>query len=177
MLGWPGISRAARAFASRQETRMNRASTLAFTMLLGACASSSNYIYGTKVNDTEENRKIIDVCEQYRLAVEKKDAATLLAMASPNYWEDGGTPTGTDDYGYDGLRSVLETRFSRADGIRYRMRYMDVRRSGNRASVDVMIDATYSVASARGPQRLDMRDQNEMVLEWDGSRWLFLSGM
>lgn len=145
---------------------------------LGACAGGANYIYGTKVVDTEENRKLLDVVEQYRAAVEKRDASALLAMASPNYWEDGGTPTGSDDYGYDGLRAVLDTRFSRADSIRYTMRYMGVQRlAPNRVAVDVLIDASYAIGTGHGPQRLDMRDQNQLVLEYDGRRWLFVSGM
>jgi hypothetical protein len=58
------------------------------------------------------------------------------------------------------------------------MKYMDVKPLAvNRAAVDVMIDATYSITTAHGPQRLDMRDQNELVLEWDGKRWMFLSEM
>lgn len=151
---------------------------VAAALALAACAGESAVIYGTRVPDTEENRKLIDVCEQYRIAVEKKDTTSIMALASRSYWEDGGTPTGADDYGYDGLRSVLDTRFARADGIRYTMKYMDIRRVGrNRAVIDVMIDATYSIATASGPRRLDMRDQNEMTLEFQNGRWQFLSGM
>jgi hypothetical protein len=157
---------------------MASVAALIFAMSGSGCAGSSAVIYGTRVKDTEENRKLIDVCERYRIAVEKKDTGTIMSLVSKNYWEDGGTPTGADDYGFDGLRSVLDTRFARADGIRYTMKYMDIRRIGrNRAVVDVMIDATYSIATASGPRRLDMRDQNEMMLEYEGGRWQFLSGM
>ena len=145
---------------------------------LAACAGQESYIYGTRVVDSSTNRDIIATVEQYRLAVEHKDTQALLAMASKNYWEDGGTPTGADDYGFDGLAAVLQGRFARADGIRYTMKYMNVKKlSANRAAVDVMIDASYSVATANGPKRLDMKDQNEMVLEYDGRKWMFLSGM
>jgi hypothetical protein len=147
-------------------------------LALGACAESSHYIYGTKVLDSQENRQILGVIEQYRLAMERKDTSTLLGLAAKDYWEDGGTPTGADDYGYDGLKDVLATRFARADSIRYSMRYLTVKRLGrSRAAVDVMVDASYSILTARGPQRLDMRDQNEMVLEYDGRNWKFVSGM
>ena len=44
--------------------------------------------------------------------------------------------------------------------------------------VDVLVDASFTVANAVGqPKRPDKRDQNQLVLEWDGHRWLFLSGM
>lgn len=145
---------------------------------LGACAGGQKSIYGTQVDDNRENRTILGVIEKYRTAVEKKDTATLLDLASPNYWEDGGTPTGADDYGRDGLGRVLNERFSRAEGIRYSMRYMGIKRVGkNRAAVDVLIDASYSIQTANGAQRKDMRDQNELLLEYDGRNWRFLSGM
>ncbi len=147
-------------------------------LVLAACAGEAKYIYGTHVADTAANREIVATVEQYRTAVERKDTQTLLNLASKNYWEDGGTPTGADDYGFDGLRTVLESRFARADGIRYTMKYMNVKHlAANRAAVDVMIDASYSIATANGPKRLDMKDQNELVLEYDGRKWLFLSGM
>src|SRR5215475_9750689 len=142
-----------------------------------ACASSARYVPGTRVLDTEENRRLIGAIEQYRLAMERRDAGALLAMASKNYWEDGGTPTGADDYGYDGLREVLATRFSRAETIRYNLRYMGVRRDQNRAYVEVLIDASYTISTSGGPVRQEMRDQNQLVLEYDGRRWLFVSGM
>jgi len=73
---------------------------------------------------------------------------------------------------------VLAERFGRAEGIRYSMRYLGIKRVGkNRAAVDVLIDASYSIQTANGPQRKDMRDQNELMLEYDGRNWKFLSGM
>jgi len=41
-----------------------------------------------------------------------------------------------------------------------------------------LIDASYTITDARGQaRRLDKRDQNELVLEYTGDKWLFLSGM
>jgi hypothetical protein len=148
-----------------------------FLPLFIACASSTRYVPGTKLVDTDENRRIIGAIEQYRLAMERRDAGALLSMASKNYWEDGGTPVGSDDYGYDGLRDVLATRFQRAESVRYNMRYMGLRRERNLAYVEVLVDASYTISTAGGPVRQEMRDQNQLVLEFDGRRWLFLSGM
>lgn len=149
---------------------------LSLTTFLG-CGGGNRYIAGTQIPDTEVNRQILATLEKYRLAVERKDTPTLLSLASRNYWEDGGTPTGSDDYGYEGLREVLATRFQRAENIRYSMRYMNIERRGNRAFVEVLIDASYSFMTERGPTRLDKRDQNQLVLENQEGRWLFVSGM
>jgi hypothetical protein len=150
---------------------------LAAVGVASGCASGPRYIRGTQVVDNSENREILETVDKYRIAMEQRDTASLVAMASRQYHEDGGTPTGSDDYGYDGLREVLATRFLKAEQIRYGMRYMRITVQQGRAFVDVILDASYSVPTDRGVSRLDMRDQNQLVLTRDGRRWLFVSGM
>ena len=152
---------------------------------LGACAHQVTYVAGTRVPYSAPNKSVLDACEEYRLAVERGDADALMLMAHKQYWEDSGTPTGSDDYGYEGLRTVLLTRLQKASDIRYSIRYVAVHQQcggelkpGCRAAVDVLIDASFTIANPLGrPVRPDKRDQNQLVLEWDGHRWLFLSGM
>ena len=148
-------------------------------LALGACARQGSYITGTKIPRTSENEQLIKMLERYRQAVERKDAATLLTMASKeHYYEDGGTPTGTDDYGFEGLRDVLATRFQLAQNIRYSMRYIKIHRRGERAFVEVFIDASFSVKGPRGEiRREDVRDQNQLVLIRENDRWKFVAGM
>ena len=154
---------------------------LAFT----ACAAEVKYVPGTKVPYSPNNDSVLKACEEYRLAVERADVDALMLMADKQYWEDSGTPSGSDDYGYDGLRNVLMTRLPKASEIRYSVRYMNVRQScpGDLhpdcyASVDILIDASFTITNAFGKAtRPDKRDQNQLVLKWDGHRWLFMSGM
>lgn len=159
--------------------------SFASALSMTGCARNGTYVPGTKVPYSAANKSVLDAVEEYRLAVERADSDALMLMAHKQYWEDSGTPSGGDDYGYEGLRNVLMTRLSKVTDIRYSMRYMAVRQSctgelkeGCRAAVDVLIDASFTVANAMGqPKRPDKRDQNELVLEYDGRRWLFLSGM
>ena len=163
---------------------MIRLSVLLAFISLAACGRNGSYVPGTKVPYSEANKTVLDKCEEYRTAVERGDADALMLMAHNQYWEDSGTPSGGDDYGYEGLRNVLTTRLQKASDIRYSVRYIAVHQScddlqnGCKAAVDIMIDASFTVTSAMGqPKRPDKRDQNQLVLEWDGRRWLFLSGM
>jgi len=157
----------------------------ALLLALVACSAQVKYVPGTRVPYTDANDSVLKACEDYRLAVERADVDALMLMAHKQYWEDSGTPSGSDDYGYDGLRNVLLTRLPKASDIRYSVRYVNVRQSctgdlrpGCRAAVDVLVDASFTITDALGkPKRPDKRDQNELVLEWDGHRWLFLSGM
>lgn len=145
---------------------------------LAGCAAKASYIPGTRVDSSAENQALIDRVEDYRMAVERKDATALVLMASKRYWEDAGTQSGSDDYGYQGLQEILTGRFQQVDAIRYSMKYLNVARRGDRAYVDVLIDASFTVKDARGQEmRADMRDQNQFILEWDGKQWMFVSGM
>ena len=167
--------------------------TLVVLAALGACAHEGHYVPGSRIPYSEPNKSVLDACEEYRLAVERSDVDALMLMADKQYWEDSGTPSGSDDYGYEGLRQVLMTRLTHASDIRYSVRYMNVQQSCGgglhapdekhgvqpcRAAVDILIDASFTITDAFGkPKRMDKRDQNELQLQWDGHRWLFLSGM
>lgn len=164
---------------------MRRLACLFVVFGLVACAKKGHYVMGTHIPFTNANESVLKACEQYRLAVERGDVDALMLMANKQYWEDSGTPSGSDDYGYEGLRNVLLTRLVKASDIRYSIRYIAVHQQckgdlqpGCRAAVDILIDASYTITNAYGkPSRPDKRDQNQLVLEWDGHRWQFLSGM
>ncbi len=149
------------------------------------CAAKPRYIAGTPIPDNGTNKAVLAACEEYRLALERADADAIMLMTHQQYWEDSGTPSGSDDYGYEGLRNVLLTRLSKASDIRFSVRYVNVSQQcrgelaqGCRAAVDVLVDASYTITNVQGkPTRPDKRDQNQYTLEWDGRRWLFLSGM
>ncbi len=168
---------------------MNRLSLLtlaALATVTSACGGKARYVPGTRIPYSSANQSVLDAVEQYRLAVEERDAQKLLLMAhKTKYWEDSGTPSGSDDYGYEGLANVLATRLQKASEIRYSMRYMKVSQqcpsaleAGCQATVDVIVDASFTIQNVQGKQvRPDKRDQNQFLLEWDGSRWHFISGM
>src|SRR5580692_11214937 len=76
---------------------------LAFAAVLSTGCSKS-FIPNTDVPDTAENRKVILFCEQYRHAVEEKNVAQLLKLASPNYHKRGAVD---DDVDYGTLKDFL----------------------------------------------------------------------
>lgn len=159
-------------------TRIVFSLSVAVAVLGSACAPKAQTIPGTKIPNNDENTGVIKVIERYRQAIERKDAAALLLMASKRYYEDGGTQTGTDDYGYDELRDVLASRFQRAKNIRYSLRYLTIRRRAELAFVEVFIDASFTLRDSRGgTRREDVRDQNQLVLVREGEGWKFVSGM
>lgn len=125
-------------------------SGLALSLALG-CASSR--IPNTDVPDTSENRDVIAFCERYRRAVETRDARALLAMASPRYFEDGGTPDGSDDYGLDGLQRLLTAWADEVNEVRYEIRYRRVSLSESdphRLNVEFTYTGSYTLRRPAG---------------------------
>jgi hypothetical protein len=159
--------------------------SLVLVVLLASCAARPTMIGNSKISDTSFNRGVIETIEAYRTAMERRDTKALLLLASKAYWEDSGTPSGSDDYGFDGLRTVLSDRLSKARDIRYSMRYVTMHSNCGgaperrcRAAVEALVDASYTIVDAMGNERRpDKRDQSEFVLEWSGEKWMFLSGM
>lgn len=137
-------------------------------LAVGGPGCATHYIPNTDVEDTDDNRQIVQFCERYRKALELKDTSALLGMASPRYYEDGGNVDPSDDMDFDGLRSWLDTRFQETTAIRYEIRY---RRIDYGEARRVQVIFTYS-ASWRIPglKQDDWRHKvsdNRLELEYD----------
>ena len=155
--------------------------TLIVAMGLVAVAGCAHvkYIPGTKIPDTKRNRAIIAVVEKYRHAMIRKDAATLMAMAHPNYYEHSGTPKGEDDYGYKGLLRVIKKRLAQLETVRYELKYRKIHwLSPTKVEVEVYVDASFQLRLPSGESRWSrFADYNKFVLAKYKGRWLFLRGM
>lgn len=149
--------------------------------LLSLSASSGcatlRAIPGTKIPDTPAHREVLSRLEEYRTALEQRDAPKLMAMASPSYFEDAGTPTGADDYGYPGLKRVLESRLGALRWLRYLIRYRDIRIVGNRALVDIRYDISFQLMTELGERWERRQSEKRMELIYDDKRWMFMAGM
>jgi hypothetical protein len=140
-------------------------------LAVAGCAERGRYVARARIPHPVTNESVLAACHDYRLAIERGDVDALLRMAHRRYWEDRGTPSASDDYGVEGLGDVLRSKVLKESDSRYSVvgvtqQCKDDLLPGCRAAVDVVIDP-----------RPDKRDQNQLVLEWDGTRWLFVSGM
>jgi hypothetical protein len=150
---------------------------IAFLALAAGGCVKERYIPYTRVVDTPQNREIIKVVEAYRTALERKDAAALLTMASPDYFEDSGTPSADDDYGYEGLKEVLAKRLTQVHHLRYSLQYMRVEVQNKTAFVDVYIDGSYQISTPQGLKWDRKQEPHRLELVNNGKRWLFRRGM
>jgi len=164
---------------------MMRALVSAFTVaaavtLLGASASgcAKSLIPNTDVEATSENKKIISFCEQYRHAVEDKDVRTLLSLASPRYFEDGGNTNVEDDIDYAGLKDYLTATFVKTQAIRYEIRYRRVSfTESKKVYIEYTYSASYRVPGLKGEEWKHSIADNRLELVPEGESFKIIAGM
>jgi hypothetical protein len=151
---------------------------VALAVFFSGC--TTRYIVNTDVEDTAQNREIIDFCEKYRKAVEGRNVELLLKMADPRYYEDGGNADAADDLDYAGLREYLEEKFRETRSIRYEIRYRRVAK-GKRdiMNVDFTYTASFKIPTPTGPawRRRVADNRLELVKAPTGTGFTILSGM
>jgi hypothetical protein len=145
------------------------------TPLMGC---STHYIPNTDVEDTDDNRKLIGFCEKYRKAVERKDIAMLLKLASPDYYEDGGNVDASDDMDYSGLRDYLTSKFADAKSIRYEIRYRRVMVEDDRIFVDYTYSASFRIPGISGEDEWRRKvEDNRLELIPEDEDFRIVAGM
>lgn len=150
----------------------------ACAIALGASACSKAYIPNTDVEDTSDNRKVVLFCERYRHAVEEKNVADLLGMASPAYFEDGGNVKPDDDYDFAGLREYLTSTFGKTTAIRYEIRYRRVTfTETNHIFVDYTYAASFRLPGVKGEEWRHKVADNRLDLVREGDSFKIMSGM
>lgn len=157
---------------------MNRLGALvASTLALAGCGEK--LIPNTDVEDTEDNQQVIEYCENYRIALEARDVGRLLAMTADDYYEDGGSPAGHDDYDRAGLEERLRTRFSRVEAIRYDIRYRRVVYFPDRVEVYYSYYGRFQVAGREAGESLWFSEvgDNRLVLARVPDGYKILSGL
>jgi hypothetical protein len=149
---------------------------LAFATALSAC--NAQMIPNTDLEDTEENRSLVEFCELYRHAVEHRDIDKLLSLAHADYYEDGGNVDATDDLDYAGLKAYLEAEFVRARAIRYEIHYRRVARN-ERNGWDIAYTYSASYKLPDGEHEVWHREvaDNQLVLVASGDSYKILAGM
>jgi pyruvate/2-oxoacid:ferredoxin oxidoreductase alpha subunit len=149
-------------------------------LVAGAAAGCAHreYFPGTTIVRSDENRKIIETVEKYRQRLLTRNTVGLLTLASQKYFEDSGTPRSDDDYGYDGLKKVLEVRLQRVKSLRYEIEYRNIRVTGDQAEVEVFLDGSFELGAAEAGDRYRrVNDYHRFLLEKESDEWKFVAGM
>lgn len=155
-----------------------RTSLIALFLLITAVGCGHQNIPNTHVEDTGENREIIEFVERYRKAVEDRDTATLMNMTSRFYFDDMGTPAGEDDVDYDSLKVGLERMRKEVLAARYQISYRGLTYTTNeRVLVDLLYTGWFKVETPEGPQWRRRLEPHRIVLAREDGKLLIVSGM
>src|SRR5947208_12358510 len=91
---------------------------LAVTVAVLAFGCTPKKIPGTELDDNDDTRSILDVMEKYRVALEKRDAQSIIGLADESFKDDGGSANPDDDYNYHDLYTKLPETLKKLGDIR-----------------------------------------------------------
>lgn len=161
--------------------RKTTLSTRALLLSLAAAAlagCSRETIPNTRVEDNQANREVVEFVERYRKAVESRDIATLLALASRDYFDDMGTPAGDDDVDYETLKAGLVRLRQEVIDARYQISYRGLSYMPNdRVLVDFLYTGWFKVNTSEGPQWRRRLEPHRITLAREDKSYRIISGM
>lgn len=152
--------------------------TLVFALALLASACSARRIPGTEIRETPDTRAVFDAVEAYRNAMQKRDAASVLALASRDYFDTSGTPEPEDDVDFTVLEKRLPEDLAKVDAMRLELTVRRIAVTDDRAQAEIFFDAWYRVKTPAGgvvPRRDS--DVHRMLLRRVEGAWKFTSGL
>jgi hypothetical protein len=151
--------------------------SLALTVALALTACGARRIPGTEIPDNSDTRAIVGVIEEYRKAVEARNAEAVLALVSPSYFDDAGTPDPADDIDREQLSRALPEHFRQLTAVRLGIGVNAVDVKGDAATANVFYDGHYRVATSGGEAAKSASDVSQMGFVRENGRWLIARGL
>ncbi len=145
-----------------------------------AAACGLRTLPGTDVPETRDTRAIYDVVQQWVTAMNERNAAGVLAVTAPDYFDDAGTPDPTDDLDRGKLEQVLPEIFSKVEGAKLAVtiRRIDVDKSAGTATAELYYDSYYRVQTPAN-QPVPRRDSDvyRLKLKKEQGAWKIVAGI
>jgi ketosteroid isomerase-like protein len=148
--------------------------TGALAVALTGCAARR--IPGTDIEDTKDTHAILDVVEQYRSALEHRDAAKILQLVSEDFKDNAGTPLPADDLDYATLKQKLPERLARLDDVKVDLNVRKINVEGDVASVIYYFNTRYRVPKLSTKPVIE-GDLQQMWLKRVDGNWRIVSGL
>ncbi len=143
-----------------------------------AAACAARRIPNTDIRDTADNRAIYSVIEAYGQAMRNKDAAAVLALVAPDYFDDAGTPDPSDDLDRAKLERALPADFAKLQSVRLELQVRSIESQKDAATAEVYYDASYDIQTPGGevvPRRES--DVHRMRFRKIDGQWKIASGL
>lgn len=149
----------------------------ALVLALTLTACGARRISGTEIPDNRDTRAIVAVIDEYRKAVEARNAEAVLALVSSSYFDDAGTPDPADDLDREQLGRALPRHMQQLTSVRLGIGVKQVDVKGDTATANVFYDGHYRVATAGGETAKQANDVAQMKFVRENGKWLIASGL
>lgn len=150
---------------------------LSLALLAAATACAPRLIPGTEVKDTKENRAVYDVVDAYVKAMNKRDAAAVLALVAPDYFDDAGTPEPGDDLDRAALEKSLAQDLAKLETERLALTIRRIDVQDQTGFAEVFYDNYYRVQTPAGPVARRDTDVHRIRVKREAGRWLIAAGL
>jgi hypothetical protein len=144
-------------------------------LLLAACAA--HRIPGTEIADSEDTRAVYAVVQSYAEALQRKDAAALLALASTDYFDNSGTADPGDDMDFARLEKTLAADLARLESLRVEVQVRNILVEKDAAIAELWSDGWYRIQTAQGVVPRRDQDLHRMRLVRRDGAWRIVAGM
>ncbi|BDG04922.1 nuclear transport factor 2 family protein [Anaeromyxobacter oryzae] len=146
-------------------------------LALAAAACSPRLLPGTEIKDDPDTRAIFELIRAYRDAMRQRDAAAILAMVSPDYFDNSGTPEPEDDVDRAILEKRLPQDLEKVDAMNLDLTLRNIQVQNDRAVAEVFYDSWYRVKTPAGDVARRDSDIHQFRLRKLGGKWLFAGGL
>lgn len=151
--------------------------TVALLATLAAAACSPRLIPGTPIPSTADNRAVYGVLRTYAEGLQAKDAAAVLAVVAPDYFDSAGTPQPEDDLDRAALERALPADLAKVDSLRIQIAVKKIEVEGDRARAELVYEGFYRVVTREGTVPKRESNLNQMLLRRIGKDWKITSGL
>ncbi len=147
--------------------------------LAAAAACAPKLLPGTDVKETRDTRAIYDVIQQWVKAMNDRNAAGVLALVAPDYYDDAGTPDPADDMDRSKLEKSLAEDFARVEGqkLGVTIRRIDVDDAAGTATAELYYDSYYRVRTPAGEVPRRDSDVYRLRLKKIDGAWKITGGL
>ena len=143
---------------------------------MGGCSHA--HLPGTTIRQTSDNRPIYDVLEEIRTALEERDSKRLMAVVSRRYFEDNGTATNRDDFGFLELDGhLMRETLAVAKELELQVQLYDIVVRGDHAHADLRYAMRTRMELPGGRFWDTHRDFNRIEFAREQGAWKVISGL
>ena len=148
---------------------------VAASAALAGCKPS--LLPGTEVRATRENEEVYLVVRAYAEALQRKDAAAILALVAPDYLDNAGTVSPEDDLDRAALEKNLAGDLAKVEGFKLELGIKSISVEGDRASAALFYDDYYKVVTPAGGIAKRGSSLHQMTFKRVGADWKITSGL